>query len=413
MKKQIVSIITCVILAVCFVAPVSAANVLPQVSGSQSIGDVSMYWTIDFRGYQYIDSNFPSTVYLNQNNTAIYSHSRFYCELPMYNFSLTIRNRGTTIAVADLNDFQFYAPSGLSYINNLGFLVYDEINCNVYNVDWNDSSNNLYLNFRSTESLILEPDEQIVLSFNLGLFEFSSSVSNNSTGMANIGNYLLKPAGSGGSSGIITISAFRLASYPSTFSTYTVSEYASSHEGFWPFLLRYIESINARLYQDEDDYNAVEDDAIDVGNSAGDVNYGLETVGEQEHQWYEDNSLAISQTGLSNFQYSQDQVSGISHVVGQWQQVWSALGSWAVVYQFVLMLSLATFILRHRPTTKMQQRQKQRDAINEFNWDIRYARDRYWQNRAKWSEQQLARSSPDSSGNGSLTALALKRRRGQ
>lgn len=410
MKKQIVSIITCVILAVCFVAPVSAANILTQTSGSASVGDVSIYWTIDYRGYQISDSDTYYTAYQQSSGSTSawkFSYGNISVNLPIYNFSLTIRNRGNTVAVADLNDFQFLGTNIYSFPDTVGFLIYDESNCNVYNVDFNNSSNNLYFNFRSTESLILEPDEQIVLSFYFSFCQFETHTGNNNTTPPDPSSWTTF------GSSPLTLSKFTLSSMPTTYSTYTMDEYIEDKEGFWPFLLRYIKSINARLYQDEDDYNAVEDDAIDVGNSAGDANYGLETVGEQEHQWYEDNSLAISQTGLSNFQYSQDQVSGISHVVGQWQQVWSALGSWSVVYQFVLMLSLATFILRHRPTTKMQQRQKQRDAINEFNWDIRYARDRYWQNRAKWSEQQLARSSPDSSGNGSLTALALKRRRGQ
>lgn len=410
MKKQIVSIITCVILAVCFVAPVSAAQYYPQKTFSSTVDNVSHYGTLECRGYEVVDfevePSTPSSVDVLPGD--------IICSLVLH-MSFTIRNRSDKIAVASLNNFiikssNFYTQL-LGWVGNTSYLLgYSSIyvsnssNVDVYDISFNssasgsDPANTFTISFRSTEPLVLEPDQQLDMQFDLCI-PFSETWNATVQWGNNFYSYF-------------NSSTWTLGTLPS-YTLYTVSEYASSYEGFWPFLLRYIESINARLYQDEDDYNAVEDDAIDVGNSAGDANYGLETVGEQEHQWYEDNTLAISQTGLSNFQYSQDQVSGISHVVGQWQQVWSALGSWSVVYQFVLMLSLATFILRHRPTTKMQQRQKQRDAINEFNWDIRYARDRYWQNRAKWSEQQLARSSPDSSGNGSLTALALKRRRGQ
>lgn len=407
MKKQIVSIITCVILAVCFVAPVSAANILTQTSGSASVGDVSIYWTIDYRGYQVPVSDTFTAFYTSSNNTTTRSYGSLNFELPIYNFSLTIRNRGNTIAVADLNDFQFLGTNIYSFPDTVGFLVFDEFNCNVYNVDFNNSSNNLYFNFRSTESLILEPDEQIVLYFYFSYVQFDSHHSTSASSIPDPSSWYSF------ASSPLTLSKFTLSSMPTTYSTYTMDEYIEDKEGFWPFLLRKVSDIYELLFNQQNSYDEIEDDSYTTSNSASSAEQTLNDVHEQESQWYQDNSQAISATGLSNFQYSQDQLTGISHVVGQWQQVWSALGSWAVVYQFVLMLSLATFILRHRPTTKLQQRQKERDAINEFNWGIRYARERYWQNRAKWSEQQLARSSPDSSGNGSLTALALKRKRGQ
>lgn len=72
----------------------------------------------------------------------------------------------------------------------------------------------------------------------------------------------------------------------------------------------------------------------------------------QEQQYYQQNSQAIESTGLSNFNYTQQQLGYFEGVVSDFQGLWNSLGSWTFVYTFTLMLSFATFVLRHRPHTR-------------------------------------------------------------
>lgn len=80
-----------------------------------------------------------------------------------------------------------------------------------------------------------------------------------------------------------------------------------------------------------------------------------DTIHAQEQQWYQDNETAINAVGLSNYQFTGDQTSGLTGVTSQFTSLWNALDGWTNVYIFVLTLSLATFILRHKPETKMTQ----------------------------------------------------------
>ena len=115
------------------------------------------------------------------------------------------------------------------------------------------------------------------------------------------------------------------------------------------------------------------DDTL-IGQS-NDIANASDQIHQQETQWYNQNSQAMQSVGLSNYQYSQQQYNGILGVTFQFEQLWQALGSWNLVYIFVLMLSLATFIIRHRPTTKMQQRQVEAEFYRNANIETRLIKD--------------------------------------
>ena len=108
-------------------------------------------------------------------------------------------------------------------------------------------------------------------------------------------------------------------------------------------------------------YEEVESAASAVQDDSNDVSDTLDTVHSQEQQWYQQNSVAIESTGLSNYQFTNNQKDGLLVAVTQFSDVWTALGNWNLIYIFTLILSLATFILRHRPTTRAQQRRKEVD----------------------------------------------------
>lgn len=71
-----------------------------------------------------------------------------------------------------------------------------------------------------------------------------------------------------------------------------------------------------------------------------------------EQSYYSANAQAIESTGLSNFQYSNSQVTYFQGVLSDFQSLWDSLGEWTFIYTFTLMLSFATFVLRHRPHTR-------------------------------------------------------------
>lgn len=121
-----------------------------------------------------------------------------------------------------------------------------------------------------------------------------------------------------------------------------------------------------------------------ISDDSGTLSDTESQIHQQEQQWYSDNESAIEATGLSNFEFSSGELDGLTQLRLQFAQVWGALGDWTLVYIFVLSLSLATFILRHHPTTKAQQRMA--DSA-KYRQDV----------RNRWAVQD-ARASNNSNG---------------
>lgn len=86
-----------------------------------------------------------------------------------------------------------------------------------------------------------------------------------------------------------------------------------------------------------------------VNNQSDSLNQQTQQVHIQEQSYYQQNQQAIHSTGLSNYQFSNDQIVGTSAVSNDFTSLWNALGSWTGVYIFSLTLSLALTILRHMP----------------------------------------------------------------
>lgn len=90
----------------------------------------------------------------------------------------------------------------------------------------------------------------------------------------------------------------------------------------------------------------------DNTDTASDMN---DQIHQQEQVWYDNNSQALEDVGLSNYRFSPSQSNGITQAVTQFQAVWNALGDWTNVYIFILILSISTYIIRHEPTTRVKQ----------------------------------------------------------
>lgn len=100
---------------------------------------------------------------------------------------------------------------------------------------------------------------------------------------------------------------------------------------------------------------SVEDQADDVTDDAQDIATQIETVHQQEMQYFEDNQDAIEATGLSNFHFNNNTISAFTMITNQFTSLWNALGDYTLVFIFTLLLSLATYIIKHEPTTKVKQ----------------------------------------------------------
>lgn len=100
-----------------------------------------------------------------------------------------------------------------------------------------------------------------------------------------------------------------------------------------------------------DIYNSLNSSNSDnVTNDSNDLANQSSQIHSQEETYYAQNSQAIQATGLSNYQFDNNAVSGLQGVRGDFIAVWNSLGGWTSVYIFSLTLGLALTILRHSPS---------------------------------------------------------------
>lgn len=96
-------------------------------------------------------------------------------------------------------------------------------------------------------------------------------------------------------------------------------------------------------------------DPSDLDVNSGTVEGQVETIHDQEMQYFQQNQQAIESVGLSNFRFNENYVNAFSMITTQFSSLWNALSDYSLIYIFTLLLSLATYIIRHEPTTKVKQ----------------------------------------------------------
>lgn len=99
----------------------------------------------------------------------------------------------------------------------------------------------------------------------------------------------------------------------------------------------------------------IDDKSDDVSDQAETIADQVENVHQQEMQYFQDNQDAIAATGLNNFQFNQNHISAFTMITTQFTELWNALSDYTLVFIFTLLLSLATYIIKHEPTTKVKQ----------------------------------------------------------
>lgn len=112
-----------------------------------------------------------------------------------------------------------------------------------------------------------------------------------------------------------------------------------------------IVSINNKVNEIINAYNNNSSTANNVISESSQLDNTIDTVHQQEMDFYRRNEQALQASGLSNFNYDDDVRLGYQGILTDFDKLWKALGKWNFVYTFTLILSLATFILRHKPWT--------------------------------------------------------------
>lgn len=99
----------------------------------------------------------------------------------------------------------------------------------------------------------------------------------------------------------------------------------------------------------------------DLSTESDSLKNTSDSVHSQEQIYFAQNQQAIQATGLSNYQFSSADGSGISAVSNDFTTIWNALSGWNSVYIFSLTLGLALTILRHAPNAISRRRRKQQN----------------------------------------------------
>lgn len=110
--------------------------------------------------------------------------------------------------------------------------------------------------------------------------------------------------------------------------------------------------IKQYLLQQNQDLN---DKADDVSENSATLAEQIETIHQEEMAFFEANEEAIEATGLNNFQFNQNHISAFNMITSQFSELWNALSDYTLIFIFTLLLSLATYIIKHEPTTKVKQ----------------------------------------------------------
>lgn len=112
--------------------------------------------------------------------------------------------------------------------------------------------------------------------------------------------------------------------------------------------------IDNNLQQFLDNYNAVNGTG-DLSAGSNVLTEGLNNAHQTEQGYFEANSQALANSGISNPNFEASDRAGINSAIAgnknTFGLLWNAIGAWRNVYIYAAMLGLVTYLLRHRPWT--------------------------------------------------------------
>lgn len=119
-----------------------------------------------------------------------------------------------------------------------------------------------------------------------------------------------------------------------------------------------ISTLNNRTYSIMNNVQTITDAYTQNSSNVTDTQSTITEVGTEESQLHQaelnyflQNEQALQNVGISNFSFSSDQSSGLGSVVSDFTELWNNIGPLQIIFTFTLSMSLATYLLRHRPIT--------------------------------------------------------------
>lgn len=116
----------------------------------------------------------------------------------------------------------------------------------------------------------------------------------------------------------------------------------------------FVENINSNLAG-----SASTNSGINQGSS--DLKSGSDSMHTQEQAFFNQNTQAINDTGLSNYRIGNTDAEGVASVSVDFTNIWNALSGWNVVYIFSLTLTVALTIIRHAPNAISRRMRRSKD----------------------------------------------------
>lgn len=115
----------------------------------------------------------------------------------------------------------------------------------------------------------------------------------------------------------------------------------------------HLSSINSNVQTITDAYTSNASNISSTTEQIADTQSTIDNVHQNEMSWYQAQESAINEVGLSNSSLSQNQYQGVTPVASDLSRLWTSIGPVKYITLFALMASLSSFMLRHRPFTKI------------------------------------------------------------
>lgn len=130
--------------------------------------------------------------------------------------------------------------------------------------------------------------------------------------------------------------------------SYTGADSCRQYNGVNPSVLWNLYYINLKL----DSINSVPSNVSSNNSISQSVNSDMNNIHNTESSYFQANQQALEASGIGNFSFDNNVVSGFSTVRTDFLELWYGLGDFRLIFVFTLLIALATFVIRHNPSLR-------------------------------------------------------------
>lgn len=360
MKKQSIAIFSVLVVLCSFIIyPASASTLTPAGSANATStfidGTVVYYVTARVFKPNLIDYDYLAMTDFEYYNGVkeYFEESVSYMYETVINVTVNLRNTGDTLAYANteylglLPEFNYstYTPYGY-YLESVtdGFTVYN------LNANGEIRLKPTDQRFAYAGKLAIPKDANYNYTFNIHLYYVGGK--GTYTGGSGSGN--------SGDDGIyfnpnnttVTITSLTLP-YPTSFTSTDITTSVNDLATFYEFNTWFSE-IYHKINRDEQSYSDVSSSSNTLETGSSSMDTQTQSNHTTELSYFNQTNQALSNSGIQNYQFSNDQINGIGSVSNDFTFVWNSLGNWNTVYIFSITLSLALVIIRYGKRYKIE-----------------------------------------------------------